>query len=213
MNPSTRQQFLDAGFRLYPQYGYRQLSVRLLAAETGLSPGMFHHLFASKDAFVGELLQQQYGSAFAALVLTIRPQAPVRDNLREVLDFVARFVRDHLPLVHRIFADSTEGVACVNDFIRHHGTRHVAVIMTLLAEGIAQGVLPQTALTRYLGFLMGAVIEPMVVVSDLMAADLAPQQVADEFAEHVISDEAIAQRIDWALGALFAPKPQGQEST
>ncbi|MCP2040735.1 AcrR family transcriptional regulator [Neisseria sp. HSC-16F19] len=208
MNPATRQQFLDAGFRLYPQYGYRQLSVRLLAAETGLSPGMFHHLFANKDAFVGELLQQRYGAAFAELTLTLNPQAGVRDNLREVLGFVARFVRDHLPWIHRVFADSAEGVACVNDFIRHHGTRHVAVLMALVAEGMAQGLLPQTGITRYLGFLMGGIIEPMVVVSELIAADLAPQQVADEFAEHIISDGAIDQRIDWALAALFSPPVQ-----
>ncbi|MBP7301946.1 MAG: TetR family transcriptional regulator, partial [Brachymonas sp.] len=47
MSSSAREQFIEAGMHLYPQYGYRQLSVRLLAAETGLSSGMFHHLFAS----------------------------------------------------------------------------------------------------------------------------------------------------------------------
>ena len=42
----TRSQFIAAGFKLYPQHGYRKLSVRMLAAEAGLSAGMFHHLFA-----------------------------------------------------------------------------------------------------------------------------------------------------------------------
>ena len=208
MNPNTRQQFLDAGFRLYPQYGYRRLSVRLLAAEAGLSPGMFHHLFANKDAFVGELLQQQYGAAFSQLELTIRPDASVCDNLREVLRFAARLVRDRLPWIHRFLADSAEGVACVNDFIRQHGMCHVALMMDLLSEGMAQGLLPQTGVTRYLGFLMGSAIAPMVVISGRIADDLVLRQVADEFAGHMISNEAIDQRIDWALAALFSPPAQ-----
>lgn len=55
MSKDVRGQFIAAGMKLYPQWGYQKLSVRLLAAEAGVSSGMFHHVFADKDEFVGEL--------------------------------------------------------------------------------------------------------------------------------------------------------------
>ena len=79
---SAREVFLAAGMRLYPELGYQHLSVRLLAAEAGLSPGMFHHLFANKEAFVAEVLQRKYDAAFAELQLQVRPGRSVRENLR-----------------------------------------------------------------------------------------------------------------------------------
>lgn len=84
---SARGVFLAAGMRLYPSHGYQRLSVRLLAAEAGLSPGMFHHLFASKEAFVAEVLQRKYDAAFAVLQLQVRPGRGVRENLRDAMRF------------------------------------------------------------------------------------------------------------------------------
>lgn len=89
MSSSAREQFIEAGMHLYPRYGYRQLSVRLLAAETGLSSGMFHHLFASKDDFVSELLKQKYSEGFNQLVLNVLPEQGVQQNLRQVMVFIA----------------------------------------------------------------------------------------------------------------------------
>ncbi len=201
MTTQARTQFLEAGMRLYPQHGYR-VSVRLLAAEAGLSPGMFHHLFDSKDAFVGELLRQKYGEGFERLVLHIPAGAPVCEKLRAALAFVAFFTRDNLPWVHRIFADSSSGAECVSAFIKNHGSRHVPVLTGLLAEGIENGELPPAALSQYFGFIMGGVIEPMIVASHLQSAGLAPPLIAAEF-PYLISNEAVTQRIDWALCALF----------
>ena len=85
---SAREVFLAAGMRLYPELGYQHLSVRLLAAKAGLSPGMFHHLFANKEAFVAEVLQRKYDAAFAELQLQVRPGRSVRENLRDALRFL-----------------------------------------------------------------------------------------------------------------------------
>ena len=103
---SARELFLAAGMRLYPSHGYQRLSVRLLAAEAGLSPGMFHHLFASKEAFVAEVLQRKYDAAFAELQLQVRPGRSVRENLRDALRFLAFFARAHQDWIVRVFSDA-----------------------------------------------------------------------------------------------------------
>lgn len=204
MSSSAHTLFLQAGLALYPDHGYHQLSVRQLAAEAGLSAGMFHHLFASKDDFVGQLLRHKYNEGFAQLVMQLPAAGSVRDKLYAALLLIARFVRANLPWVRRIFADSANGAECVNDFIRHHGSRHVTVLTDLLQTGIDNGELADAALAQYFCFMMGAVIEPLIVAGNLMAANLAPPLIRDQFAEHLASDRAIGQRIDWALDALFS---------
>ena len=207
MSSTARDRLIQAGFILYPQHGYRALSVRQLAAEAGLSAGMFHHLFASKEAFVGELLQQKYGAAFEALVLQVRADEPVADNLERALWFIAAFVRDHLPWIHRIFADSADGVACVNDFIRQHGTRHVALLLQLIQDGVARGELLPVAPAQQFTHLMGSVVTTMVIGARLNAAGLLNDDFARDLNRHTLSDAAIRQRIRWALQPLLPSEP------
>lgn len=135
---SAREVFLAAGMRLYPELGYQHLSVRLLAAEAGLSPGMFHHLFANKEAFVAEVLQRKYDAAFAELQLQVRPGRNVRENLRDALRFLAFFARAHQDWIVRVFSDAP-AVAAIREFIRQYaGMRHVSLIIDLLARADAE---------------------------------------------------------------------------
>lgn len=206
MPPSAYDQFIRAGFALYPQYGYQKLSVRLLAAEAGLSPGMFHHLFASKEAFVGEILQQKYGEGFRLLEDAIVPDIPVRENLRDLLFLLSAFVREHLAWIHRVLADSADGVACINGFIREHGTRHVPLLVRLLVQAITTGELASGSVAQYFCFITAGVMGPMIIGSRFQNAGLLPQTIGAHFADEVMSDDAIRQRIDWTLDALFAPQ-------
>jgi len=142
---SAREVFLAAGMRLYPELGYQHLSVRLLAAEAGLSPGMFHHLFANKEAFVAEVLQRKYDAAFAELQLQVRPGRSVRENLRDALRFLAFFARAHQDWIVRVFSDAP-AVAAIREFVRQYaGMRHVSLIIDLLARAERQGLLAPAA--------------------------------------------------------------------
>lgn len=208
MRTATRSLFLQSGLQLYPQYGYHRLSVRRLAAATGLSPGMFHHLFANKDAFIGDVLRHKYDSAFAELILHIPPHHPVISRLHHALRFVARFVRDNLDWIHRIFADSADGVTVVNHFIRDNATRHVSLFLTLFAEGEAAALFVAATPVQRFTFLMGAVITPMIIGTRLQSADLLPQTFAGTFSGSIMSDDAIEERINWAISAILRKEPQ-----
>ena len=197
-----RDAFIAAGKTLYPRYGYRQLSVRLLAAEAGLSPGMFHHLFADKEAYIAEVLQHTYDEAFAQLSLHIRPGRSERDNLQAMLTYLAVFVRENIDWVSHIFADAAE-VPGIRDFIRLHATRHIELLYNLLDNAARRGLLKPAATVQRSGFLMGAIAAPLLIGSRMQAAGILPDIIAADFAPAVMSDAAIAERIDWALTALF----------
>ena len=200
---SAREVFLAAGMRLYPSHGYQRLSVRLLAAEAGLSPGMFHHLFASKEAFVAEILQRKYDAAFAELQLQVRPGRGVRENLRDAMRFLAFFARAHLDWIVRVFADAAAAPA-VREFVSDYaGMRHIALMLDLLDRAERQGSLVPAAPLQRSSFLMGSVLAPLLVGSQLQAAGMLPDFLAAGFSSQVMDDAALLQRIDWALEVLF----------
>ena len=200
---SAREVFLAAGMLIYEEQAFAPIRVvilpdagmgsvwmihdllaRLLAAEAGLSPGMFHHLFANKEAFVAEVLQRKYDAAFAELQLQVRPGRSVRENLRDALRFLAFFARAHQDWIVRVFSDAP-AVAAIREFIRQYaGMRHVSLIIDLLARADRQGLLAPAAPLQRSAFLMGAILAPMLIGSRLQASGLLPD-------------------FDWALDVLF----------
>ena len=61
------QALLASGAVLYPQLGCAGLSVHAVAAHAGVTPGMFHYHFESKEAFLRTLLQRFYEDLFSRL--------------------------------------------------------------------------------------------------------------------------------------------------
>lgn len=195
----TRAQFIAAGLKLYPRYGYRKLSVRLLAAEAGLSSGMFHHLFEDKDAFVAELLENQHQQTFGRLHLENIENADAFARLHQVLRVLALCLRDNLDWVRQTFADSGEGVEVVARFWREHFSLEAERLLALLAQCEDAG--PSVQVHR-LAYLSSSVAGPMVIGSRLNEIGVLPQTLGRHIPE-VFENEAIFQRIDWALAALF----------
>ena len=196
------QALLAAGAKLYPDLGCAALSVRRVAQSAGVNPAMVHYHFGSKDAFLRELLQQHYEQMFVALSLTSQGTGDVKERLANALLGIARFVREHRPLIARVWADAQAGETVAQDFLRTNAPRHVGVLMALVREAEAQGSLPhQPFMTRF-SFLMGAVVAPLILVGGLQRIDAVPPNLAGTVEGDVLSDAAIARRIEWAMLAL-----------
>lgn len=201
MSDSAHDKFIAAGSRLYPELGYYRLSVRVLAAEAGLSPGMFHHLFASKDAFIVELFRHHNQSVSLQLNNLPHFDNPF-EKLRSMAKVLATGLRDHLQLIHRMFADSANGVEVVNAFIRQTVSERMALFIEVMDEcGGLDGSIPATAIQR-LGYFSAAVHAPMIIGSRFEQMRLLPEGIRDQV-PHLLTDDAITQRIDWCMGALF----------
>ena len=188
------QLLIDAGLELLPETGCAGLSVRKLTEHAGVNLGMFHYHFRNKDNFVRTLLQRTYESMFAALSLTVEPQRAPLDNLRAALTVLARFGRQHRRLLLRIAAD----------FLRNNLPRHLAVLLRLLEQAQRQGLLQPLPLPQLVAFLAGAVGAPVLLGTALELH--AGAETAALIERHVLSDAAIAQRIELALRALSTPE-------
>ncbi|WP_457418542.1 TetR/AcrR family transcriptional regulator [Roseateles sp. P5_E7] len=196
------QLLLAAGAALYPQLGCAGLSVRRVAEAAGVNPAMVHYHFGSKDAFLRALLQRHYEEMFSVLSLTSQGEADVMARLGAALLGVGRFVREHRPLIARVWADAQAGQAVAQDFLRANAPRHLGVLMALLQEAEAQGRLPQRPLLTRFSFLMGAVIAPLVLVGGMKAVNAVPAVLLAAVDDEVLSDAALERRIEWALLGL-----------
>ena len=193
---------LAAGAALYPQLGCAGLSVRRVAEAAGVNPAMVHYHFGSKDAFLRALLQQHYEEMFGALSLNSQGETDVMERLATALLGVARFVREHRPLIARVWADAQAGEAVAQDFLRANAPRHLGVLMALLQEAEALGRLPQQPLLTRFSFLMGAVIAPLILVGGLQSINAVPPVLLAAVDGDVLSDAALLRRIEWALLGL-----------
>jgi len=196
------QALLAAGAALYPGLGCAGLSVRRVAEAAGVNPAMVHYHFGNKDAFLRTLLQQHYEEMFSALSLNSQGEADVMERLGAALLGVARFVREHRPLIARVWADAQGGEAVAQDFLRANAPRHLGVLMALIQEAEAQGRLaPQPLLTRF-SFLMGAVVAPLILAGGMNAVGAVPPLLLAAVDGEVMSDAALRRRIEWALLGL-----------
>jgi len=199
---NIEQVLLRSGRLLYPERGSAGLSVRALTEHAGVNLGMFHYHFRSKDDFLRELLQQYYEEMFAPLSERAHHEGPPLARLREALVFLATFVRDHEAMLGRVFADAGAGDPVAAAFLRANAPRHLKLLLSLMNEAEAAGVLaPVPRLQRFV-FTMGAVALPLVVVPHLARMSIAPAIVGRQLKKQVTSDAAIAQRVELALAAL-----------
>lgn len=198
------QALLRSGLALLPQLGCAGLSVRRVAEHAGVNPAMFHYHFGNKAAFLQAVLQQLYEQMFAKLSAGATREGPVLDRLQGALITLASFVREHHALVGRLAIDAANGETVVHDFVRANAPRHLGLLMQLMAEAEAAGELSPTPPLQRFVFLMGAVLSPMLVAPAIAALGVAPAIVGATVQAQVLSDEAIEQRVQLALGALRA---------
>jgi AcrR family transcriptional regulator len=196
------QALLRSGRALFPAVGCAGLSLRAVAEHAGVRVGMVHYHFGSKDNFLRALLQQLYEDMFERLSGAAGHAGPPLTRLRDALLFIAAFVRDHADVAGRIWADAGAGVPVAREFVQANAPRHVALLIGLMDAAERDGSLrPMPPLMRAT-YLMGAVIAPLLVVPRVLAWGIPLPGLARHARTQVLSDAAIAARVDLALAAL-----------
>ncbi len=200
------QTLLASGRALYPLHGCIGLSVRQLCAHAGVNAGMFHYHFQSKDNFIATLLQGLYDEVYLRLEAQAAQAGSPKDRLRAALCLLAGLMRSHGSWIGRVWADAGLGQAVAAGFLQRNAPRHMGLLLALAQEATQAGELaPMPPMQRF-GFLMGAVLAPMVLVPAAMRMQFMPPVLAAHATKDVLSDEAIAERVDRALGALAWPR-------
>lgn len=197
---------LASGRALYPVAGCAGLSVRKVAQHAGVRPGLFHYHFGNKQAFLRAVLQGLYEDVFATLGTAAGGSGPAVDRLRQVLLLLGRFLREQGTVIGRIVTDVALGEPVALDFVHANAPRHSALLTGLMDEAEREGQFAPMPPLRRMGFVMGAVVAPVLVGRGLLALQPDHPLLATRIDSDLLSDEAMAERVELAMAALRAGK-------
>lgn len=157
---ASRRHVLDCAARLFSRSGYAAISLRGIAAESGMKAGSLYYHFESKDVIVTEILNigvRRVHEAVERALATLPPGASAPDRIRAGIDAHLRALHeagDYTSANIRIFGQVPPAIRDA-----HRGVRrdYEAVWTTLLRHGIAAGELrADLNVPRLCAFLLGA---------------------------------------------------------
>jgi AcrR family transcriptional regulator len=196
------QLLLSTARELLPETGCRGFSLRQLAERAGVNLGMFHYHFKTREHFLSRVLQDVYQEMFTTLTFQAQADRPPLDNLRAALNVLGHFARDNRFLIRRLLADAMSGDAIAQEFFRHNFPLHLRVLAELITAGQKTGTFRKLPVIQALAFLGGAVAMPSILVTVVTEQALMPSQITAQLDRDILSDKAIAQRVDMAIRGL-----------
>jgi len=206
------QLLIAAALELLPRAGTRALSIRQVCQHAGVNLGMFHYHFKTRDVFLRAVLQQMYDGMFATIAIEGERQSSPLDSLRAAITTLARFARDHRQLLVRLVNDAIGGERVAIEFLRDNLPRHIGLLSKYIAAAQREGLLRPVPPMQAFAFLVGAVAASMLIGSAVADSGLMPPPLREQFDTSILTDEAIAERIDMALAGLALPPARKTKS-
>lgn len=205
---ATPESFIQAGLRLYPQYGYAKLSVRILAVEAGLSSGMFHHLFHDKDDFFRQLLARQYQTVFDEMLNLSISQNHALTQLKHFLTHIAFFTRSNVGWTLRLLSDNADGIPVIRTFFEEHVNHfRQQVIRQIIICQQQSSLKNDVSPIQIFAYLMAAINMPTIGGANISHTGVRTDE-QNAYQEQICSNAAIEQRIEWALCAIQTAQHQ-----
>lgn len=196
------QLLIDTARALLPNTGARDFSIRQLTQRAGVNLGMFHYHFKTRENFIGIVLQGVYEEMFAQLTIQAESNRSPLENLRAAFNVLGCFLRDNRHLLQRLLPDAISGEPIALQFFRRNSPRHLQLVAQLVVQAQRSGALGPLPLFQALTFIAGAVGMPIMMATAAQAAGFLPESLSENLEEDVLSDQAIAQRVEMALKGL-----------
>jgi AcrR family transcriptional regulator len=210
MNRPSKQvdaQLIASGLVLLPQTGCAGLSVRKLVEHAGVNLGMFHYHFKNKDNFIGILLEQLYEEMFDELHAQSESHDDALASVRAAITVLANFGRKNRAMLVMLLSEAAGGEPVSLAFLRKNVPRHLEVLARLLHQAQAQGRIVGMPVPQLLPFIAGAVIGPLVAGGAFERSGAIPPGMAGLVENVLLSEQALAMRIDLALRAITKEAP------
>ncbi|MFV2145673.1 MULTISPECIES: TetR/AcrR family transcriptional regulator [Isoptericola] len=159
MSPDERrQQLLALGVAALADRPLEAVTVEDLAAAAGVSPGLVHHYFGSRQGLHSAIVR----TARDAMLHATEPREdlPPRARLRDTLDRFVEFVREHEATFYSLVRGTASGDESVRATVQHARDVLAGYLRDVFQEiGVAPGPLLDTALHSWISFAEQALIE------------------------------------------------------
>ncbi len=203
----ARQQILTVAETLFAEHGVDAVSLRKINAAAGVSPGVLHYHFGSREILVSELINRHMTQLIAQRELQLRPL--LQQDQPGVADIITTLVA---PLARFALQGGDEGAAYVRFIARLYADRSPILEEVSLRyqqvngvyPGLLQRALPQqepAALSLRLAMANHAMLQTL---ADLTAPSRAWLQPADT---ELDTEQIIAMLIDFMSSGLTGSNP------
>jgi AcrR family transcriptional regulator len=200
---------IASGIALLPDTGCAGLSVRKLVEHAGVNLGMFHYHFKNKDNFIKVVLQRLYENMFADLQLQADAGPDAIDNLRAAITVLAGFARQNRAMLLMLVSEAMKGEPLSQQFLRENAPRHLGVVARLVMRGQGEGRIVPVPPPQLLPFMIGAIVGPIIGGGAIERQASLPPELAALAQSALLSEAALATRIDLALRAItLTPSPE-----
>ena len=94
----TRDRIQQAAVRVFSRQGFDRASVKSIAEEAGVAVGSIYNHFKNKDELLISIFEEEFRQRMALLDRLRDSQAPVRDQVEQLLQDHFNRARDHREL-------------------------------------------------------------------------------------------------------------------
>lgn len=198
------KKLIQAGKELIPEMGISGLKIRDVAKRAKVNLGMFNYHFGTKEKFLEVLMIDVYNEFLSDFKLEAETGSNPMERLRNALIGGAHFIRDNRMLIAALFEEIFKGNRKIVEFARKNMTKHVNIILDLIAKSQKEGYMVKTSIFTIVPIIIGAAALPSIAVRVL------EKNYKGTFLGAFIpivrgtalSDKGIAERVDLALKAV-----------
>jgi AcrR family transcriptional regulator len=197
------QLMLGVARRIVRKEGWSALRIRDLVEQAGVNLGMFHYHFQSKENFKKIVLQELYEEFFQRFIVVSREGSDPLVQFRNSLVTLGVAARDERRLLVSLLRDILNEDLEVMELMQSTLGRHVSVLRRLLKKCQKEGKIRRIPASQALAFIISSMNFPTLIGAAMEKRFLMlSQSWIEPFCKTVFSDEAIAQRVDFALKGL-----------
>ncbi|MBO9600821.1 MAG: TetR/AcrR family transcriptional regulator [Cohnella sp.] len=159
-----KEQIMTAALKVFARRGIAGTKISMIAAEAGVSQGLFYHYFKSKDealiALVEHAMDISYTGTKSIQDLPIPPLEKIRLLTRSILDEEGKY---YFLLIHqaRMSDDLPDRVREL--FAQYNMKSYVDLMLPIFQEGARDGVIASTDLEYFISCYFSILSGVMVV--------------------------------------------------
>jgi AcrR family transcriptional regulator len=137
---TSKEAILDAAQSLLANHGYAGLSMRELAAESGLAKATIYHHFQDKNDVFRSVLQRDMTMVHTQIVAAADSTTTAVDKLSAVIRMYVVLMGERRTVIMSVLHELAQEESKLCEFIHNQRNCYFAPIATILEQGIAEGV-------------------------------------------------------------------------
>jgi len=138
---ASKQAILDAAQNLLAVHGYAGLSMRELAAESGLAKAtIYHHFQDKRDIFLSVLERDMQTVRAHVMAAAAAAQSNPVDQLSAVIRTYFGLMQERRTVIMNVLRELGDEEKKLDDFVCHKRTQYLDHLIEILQQGIDAGI-------------------------------------------------------------------------